>query len=284
MERAEELLCRLKKKYPSLGGYAGRYEAAGLKLAATCDGVGTKIKLASLTNRHSGIGVDLVAMSINDIIAAGARPLFFLDYFACGKLDDKIFLQVMEGIENGVKKADCLLLGGETAEMPGMYREGEYDLAGFAVGEIKREFSARNIKSGDKIIGYPSSGIHSNGFSLIRKIFSKEEIKENASILLKPTLIYSKLIEPPSGVKNLAHVTGGGVVRALKRLLGEDKKARIKEIPFKGIYSKIKDKGVSRSQMKEVFNCGWGMLAVSDKENALSFASATGGELIGEVL
>ncbi|MGM0567758.1 MAG: phosphoribosylformylglycinamidine cyclo-ligase [Elusimicrobiota bacterium] len=284
IDKAEGLVESLKKKYPSIGGYAGVYRLNGTDIAATCDGVGTKIKLACMLDNHSGIGIDLVAMSVNDLIAGGARPLFFLDYFSCGKLEENLFSRIMDGISRGVKQAGCVLLGGETAEMPGMYEGGEYDLAGFAVGKIEKRYSTDEVKSGDRIIGYPSSGVHSNGFSLVRKIFSPGEIKELGEELLAPTLIYSGLIESPPGIKNLAHVTGGGLVRALKRLLGENKESKLNINEFSSVFKKIHLKGVDKKQMLEVFNCGWGMLALAGEKEAFGIADSTGGSIIGTVI
>ncbi len=283
VEKAESLVEKLKEKYPSIGGYAGVYEIDGVGLAATCDGVGTKIKLAVSAGKHRGIGIDLVAMSVNDLIAGGARPLFFLDYFACGKLREDIFSQVMEGIREATEKAGCLLLGGETAEMPGMYGGEDYDLAGFAVGKVEQPFDVKKVESGDKILGWSSSGVHSNGFSLIRDVFSDKELKEHSDMLLSPTVIYDNLINPRFELKNLAHVTGGGMERALKRLLGK-KKAEIFDYDIPEIFRIIEKKGVSLEEMKKVFNCGWGMIAVAEPDNAESIARSADAEVIGRVL
>ena len=195
VEKAEGLAGKLRDKFPGLGGYAGIYRAGdGSVLAATCDGVGTKIRLAIDLDMHEVVGEDLVAMSINDLIAGGAKPLFFLDYFSCGILREDIFMRVMSGIESGLKKSECILLGGETAEMPGMYSDNDYDLAGFAVGSVHMQLNRDAVSKGDVIVGLPSSGIHSNGFSLVRSIFSDEEIRRYRDLIMKPTVIYSKLI------------------------------------------------------------------------------------------
>jgi phosphoribosylformylglycinamidine cyclo-ligase len=228
VEKAEGLVKDLKARFPHIGSYAGAFQAGDQKLAATCDGVGTKIMLAIESDRHEVVGVDLVAMSINDLIAGGAKPLIFLDYFACGKLNKDIFNRVMAGIEEGMKKSGCMLLGGETAEMPGMYKDDDYDLAGFACGSVIKEFNNSCVNKDDVIIGLASNGIHSNGFSLVRKVFSSDDLKKYVDLIMQPTEIYSVLLNTEeardlmmTSIKSLAHVTGGGINRALKRLLPE---------------------------------------------------------------
>ena len=257
----------------------------GRVLAATCDGVGTKVKLAIKFDRHEVVGEDLVAMSINDLIAAGAKPLFFLDYFSCGKLKSRIFKRVLSGIEKGLKKSNCILLGGETAEMPGMYSENDYDLAGFACGEVVRKFNSSKISSGDVIIGIRSNGLHSNGFSLVRKIFTTSELKRYKDMILKPTRIYSLLLNYPSlkYIKNVAHVTGGGIRRAIKRLLGAHYEGDIFKYRLYGIFKIMADKGMKIKEMENVFNMGWGMLLVANESDAAPIIKETKGRIIGRV-
>jgi len=289
VENAESLVGLLKKKFPALGGYAGEYELEGLKLAAACDGVGTKIKLASMLDMHEVAGEDLVGMNVNDIIASGAKPLFFLDYFSTGRLEKKIFLRILSGIESGLKKADCSLLGGETAEMPGMYEKGEYDLAGFCVGIKQQEYNKRSVKSGDVILALKSSGIHSNGFSLVRKALSLKEIKKYKSMIMIPTRIYSELIpstaneEALAKIKSMAHVTGGGINRAIKRLLPEGKDARIHVSDPPEIFKIISLKNISMDEMRSVFNMGWGMIFVVSPEDETFVARKLDAERFGLV-
>ncbi len=229
IDKANLLLKKIKNLVPEIGGFSGlvpvdrKYKSP--VLVTSCDGVGTKLKIATLLNRHNTIGIDLVAMVVNDIITTGARPLFLLDYFACGKLDVKVAEEVIKGIVKGCRIAGCKLHGGETAEMPGMYRIREYDLAGFGVGMIEKEriIDTSNIKAGDVLVGLPSSGIHSNGFSLVRKIFSKKELKKMGDELLTPTRIYvrevlSVISYLPTAISGIAHITGGGMIDNLYRI------------------------------------------------------------------
>src|SRR5437868_4186705 len=203
-------------------------------LVAGTDGVGTKLKLAFALDRHETVGIDLVAMSVNDIVVQGAEPLFFLDYFACGKLDVDVAAAVIDGIATGCVQAKCALIGGETAEMPGMYAAGEYDLAGFAVGVVEKDalIDGRSIVAGDAIVGLASSGAHSNGFSLIRRIIEANRVhldmpfdgRTLADVLLEPTRIYSQALLQlmrEVRVKGLAHITGGGLVENVPRILPE---------------------------------------------------------------
>src|SRR5919204_5551922 len=204
-------LCEIPKKYRQP------------VLVSGTDGVGTKLKLAFQLNRHNTVGIDLVAMSVNDVLVQGAEPLFFLDYFACGKLDKKVAASVVKGIAEGCELAGCALIGGETAEMPGMYPEGEYDLAGFCVGVVEKEriVDGRSIVPGDTVLGLASSGPHSNGYSLIRKILGRGAPPKEFD-LLEPTRIYVKpvlkLLETVP-VKGLAHITGGGITGNVPRIL-----------------------------------------------------------------
>lgn len=246
-------------------------------LVSSTDGVGTKLKIAQQFNIHSGVGIDLVAMNVNDIICLGAKPLFFLDYIACGKLNPKTMLAVVEGINRGLKQSGCLLLGGETAELPGMYRRDEYDLAGFCVGIVDKNkaISGAKIKSGDLIIGLESSGLHSNGFSLVRGVLGPSGVKKYAKQLLKPTRIYVKEIlsliysqEESSSIKGVAHITGGAFYSKATKILPNGLGMVINKKSWRvpSIFRTIKEKGkISSKEMYTVFNMGIGMILVIDK-------------------
>ena len=246
-------------------------------LVSGTDGVGTKLKLAFALNRHDTVGIDLVAMSVNDVLVQGAEPLFFLDYYACGKLDGKVAAQVVKGIARGCELAGCALIGGETAEMPGMYAAGEYDLAGFCVGvvEKKKILHGRSIKPGDVLLGLASSGAHSNGYSLIRKIV--ERAKPDASMLdalMQPTRIYVKpildLLENGL-IKGMAHITGGGLVGNVPRMLPKGTKAVIdgRSWPRAEVFRWLQEHGaVAEAEMHRVFNCGIGLVLAVSARNA----------------
>ncbi|CAO2632380.1 Trifunctional purine biosynthetic protein adenosine-3, partial [Lemmus lemmus] len=273
-----------------LGGFAGLFDlkAAGFKdplLASGTDGVGTKLKIAQLCNKHDTIGQDLVAMCVNDILAQGAEPLFFLDYFSCGKLDLSTTEAVIAGIAGACRQAGCALLGGETAEMPDMYPPGEYDLAGFAVGAMERDQKLpqlERIVEGDVVVGVASSGLHSNGFSLVRKIVARSSLQYSSpapvqspgDLLLTPTRIYSHSLLPVirSGrVKALAHITGGGLLenipRVLPQKLGVDLDAGTWRIPK--VFSWLQQEGqLSEEEMARTFNCGVGAALVVSKDQA----------------
>jgi phosphoribosylformylglycinamidine cyclo-ligase len=231
--------------------------------------VGTKLKLAFALGRHDTVGIDLVAMSVNDVLVQGAEPLFFLDYYACGRLDTRVAAQVVKGIARGCELAGCALIGGETAEMPGMYPEGEYDLAGFCVGVVERRkiIDGRAIRPGDVLIGLASSGAHSNGFSLIRKIV--ERARPEAALLdalMAPTRIYVKSILrllAAAPVKGLAHITGGGLVGNVPRMLPAGTHAVIRKDswPRPPLFRWLQAQGgVAEDEMHRVFNCGIGMV------------------------
>lgn len=274
----------------NLGGYAGLF-ALNLKkypeplLVSTTDGVGTKLKLAFEMNQFNTIGQDLVAMCVNDLICCGAEPLFFLDYFATGKLDVPTARTVIEGIASSLAKINCALIGGETAEMPGFYPKGEFDLAGFAVGAVNRDkvIDGRKITSGNKIIGLLSSGLHSNGFSLVRKIIEEACLdlhkpvgnlkKPLGEVLLTPTEVY---VNPILSLINkfpilgIAHITGGGLIENVPRILPEGMTAHFDKtkIPTPPIFKLLQEWGsVPESEMWRVFNMGIGMvIVVPDKE------------------
>ena len=246
-------------------------------LVSGTDGVGTKLKLAFMLGRHDTVGIDLVAMSVNDVLVQGAEPLFFLDYFACGKLDKSVAVQVIRGVAEGCEQAGCALIGGETAEMPGMYPEGEYDLAGFCVGVAEKErlIDGSTIKAGDALLGLASSGAHSNGYSLIRRILGDDKPNSGlADTLMEPTRIYVKpvlkLMETVQ-VKGLAHITGGGLVGNVPRMLPQGMRAvlRKKMWPRPELFNWLQKNGkVAEDEMHRVFNCGIGMVIAVAREQA----------------
>jgi phosphoribosylformylglycinamidine cyclo-ligase len=275
-----------------IGGFGGLFDlkACGFAdpvLVAATDGVGTKLKLAIETGIHDGIGVDLVAMNVNDIVVQGAEPLFFLDYFACGKLDLGVAETVIGSIAKGCQEAGCALIGGETAEMPGLYAPGEYDLAGFAVGAAERAslLPRKDIAAGDVILALPSSGVHANGFSLVRRVVSETGLGWNdpapfapgrklGEALLTPTRIYVRqmleTIRGTSAVKALAHITGGGLTDNIPRVLPETLAAEIDlgafALPLVFEWLKAEAR-LDQSEMLRTFNCGIGMIAaVSAKD------------------
>jgi phosphoribosylformylglycinamidine cyclo-ligase len=269
-----------------LGGFGGFFDlkAAGYAdplLVAANDGVGTKLKLAIDAGRHDGVGVDLVAMCANDLIVQGAEPLFFLDYYATGKLDNDVATAVVASIAEGCRRAGCALIGGETAEMPGMYAEGDYDLAGFCVGAVDRDkvLTGTNIKTGDVILGLASSGVHSNGFSLVRRIikqeawnletgFPAEDGRTLADALLQPTRIYVRSLLPlvqQGRIKGLAHITGGGLLENIPRVLPDNRHAIVEasrwEFPL--IFTLLQRGGrLAPEEMARTFNCGVGMAVI----------------------
>ena len=268
-----------------IGSFGGAFDlgAYGFKnpvLVSGTDGVGTKLKLAFDMDKHDTIGIDAVAMCVNDILAQGAIPLFFLDYIACGKNDPAQIEAIVKGVADGCRQAGAALVGGETAEMPGFYKEGEYDIAGFAVGAAEKEdlINAQNTKAGQAVIGIPSSGFHSNGFSLIRKVLSDENISLDdkfngeslGEALLRPTRIYAKevktLLENVK-VSGISHITGGGFIenlpRALKKGLGMKIYRDSYEIPE--IFKFIEEKGqIDHDEMYQVFNMGVGLAVIVD--------------------
>lgn len=253
-------------------------------LVSGTDGVGTKLKLAFHLNRHDSIGIDLVAMSVNDILVQGAEPLFFLDYFACGRLDVDVAEQVVAGIARGCELAGCALIGGETAEMPGMYPIGEYDLAGFAVGvaEKDRLITGADIRAGDAILGLASSGPHANGYSLIRKIVEVTQAdlaapfhgRSLGETLLEPTRIYVKpllALMQAMPVKGLAHITGGGLTGNIPRILPEGLTAHLdaQAWTWPPVFQWLQQAGgVATDEMQRTFNCGIGMVVVVDAADA----------------
>ena len=283
--KADVLVERIKEKVKStygsrviagVGGFASLYEIGQEKiLAAGADGVGTKLELAKWLNKHDTIGIDLVAMCVNDILCTGARPLFFMDYLATGQLDSKKSESIIEGIVEACKESGAALIGGETAEMPGLYQEGDYDLAGFAVGEVNKNelIDGSHIREGDKIIGISSSGFHSNGFSLLRKIISEKE-KSLVEQLLTPTKIYWPLVEKlislgRNKVRGLAHITGGGW-KNITRVNSHfdyviNNVPSYEEIPE--VFSMISPRlDISLKELYETFNMGVGLMVVGDSD------------------
>ena len=245
-------------------------------LVSGTDGVGTKLNVAKLANDHHGIGIDLVAMCVNDVITSGAEPLFFLDYIACGKIQSNILKQVVEGIVEGCKISNCSLLGGETAEMPKFYESEKYDLAGFCVGVVEEEkkIDGRNIQSGDKIIGIESSGFHSNGYSLLNDMLTKHKLFfKDVPELITPTQIYSfvvsDLMKNSSTVKGMAHITGGGLPENVSRIIPKGLGAKINydSWPLPRIFYKIMMAGeISPEEMKNIFNLGIGYCIVTSPD------------------
>ena len=265
-------------------------------LVSGTDGVGTKLRLAFELNRHDTVGIDLVGMSVNDILVQGAEPLFFLDYFACGKLDVDAATEVIKGIAFGCEQAGCALIGGETAEMPGMYPVGEYDLAGFAVGVVEKAniISGSDIKAGDVVIGLASNGAHSNGYSLVRKIIERSKPELNAKFdgertladcIMAPTRIYVKpllALMQSLTVKGMAHITGGGLTENVPRVLPENVVAAIdsKTWQMPKLFHWLREQGnVAEQEMYRTFNCGIGMVVIvakSDADAALAQLNAAG--------
>ena len=294
-----------------IGGFAGAYllEIAKYKepvITSSTDGVGTKLKIAQILDKHDTIGIDLVAMCVNDLVTTTSKPLFFLDYFATGKLKPEVAVDVVKGIAEGCKQAECALIGGETAEMPGMYDEGEYDLAGFAVGVVEREkmLDGSKTQEGDILIGIASSGVHSNGYSLVRKLiemkgysydmYIKEFGKKLGEELLTPTKIYVKTVlslAEKIDIHAIAHITGGGIPGNLIRVINDGLKAVIQkgswEVPpvFKWIQ---KEGNVPEEEMFRTFNMGIGLILVvppEEKDKAVEILEKQGEKffVIGEL-
>jgi len=297
-----------------IGGFGGLFDLkkCGFSdpvLVAANDGVGTKVKIAIETGRHDTIGIDLVAMSVNDLVVQGAEPLFFLDYYACGKLEPEVGAAVVAGISVGCREAGCALIGGETAEMPGLYKGDDYDLAGFAVGAVERGaiLPRTDIAAGDAIIGLASSGVHSNGFSLVRKVVEKSGLAWSApapyapgetlgDAILTPTRIYVKsclaAIRGTQAVKGFAHITGGGFPDNIPRVLPKGMGARIDlaRISVLPVFKWLASAGgIEQNEMLRTFNCGIGMIVVTAAKDcdAVMAAFAKAGEKaarIGEVI
>jgi phosphoribosylformylglycinamidine cyclo-ligase len=282
-----------------IGGFGGLFDLkrVGYRdpvLVAATDGVGTKLKVAIETGRHDTIGIDLVAMSVNDLVVQGAEPLFFLDYYACGRLEPEIGTAVVAGISIGCREAGCALIGGETAEMPGVYQGEDYDLAGFAVGAVERDaiLPRSDIQEGDVILGLASSGVHSNGYSLVRKVIEKTGLPWEApspfmtgqslgDAILTPTRIYVKAciaaIRETNAVKGMAHITGGGFQDNIPRILPKGLGARIDlaRIAVPPVFQWLASAGViAQSEMLRTFNCGIGMIVITAPKDVAAITKA----------
>jgi phosphoribosylformylglycinamidine cyclo-ligase len=276
-----------------IGGFGGIFDLkqagyADPLLVAATDGVGTKLKVAIDAGKHDTIGIDLVAMSVNDLVVQGAEPLLFLDYLACGKLDPERARDIVAGIATGCREAGCALIGGETAEMPGLYAANDYDLAGFALGAVERRnlLPRKDVAPGDIILGLASSGVHSNGFSLVRRVIADAGAKLGApapfdagkslgEALLQPTRIYVRsmlaALKATSGIKALAHITGGGLVDNIPRVLPEGTAARItlRTVPVLPVFRWLAQAGsIAESEMLRAFNCGIGFVVIAEATRA----------------
>jgi phosphoribosylformylglycinamidine cyclo-ligase len=292
LERVKPLIAAThgKEVAVGVGPFAGLYSLpAGGQLAASADGVGTKIKVAIATGLHSAIGADIVNHCVNDIATAGARPLFFLDYFATGKLDPEVFAKLMEGMTSACSEAGCALLGGETAEMPGMYALGDYDLAGFIVGLVEPGQQRQPVEAGDVLIGLESSGLHTNGYSLARKVFEGVALNEPTfedgqtlgDVLMAPHRSYLKDLQRIKW-KGAAHITGGGILGNLPRCLPDGLGARLNKASWKvpAIFDLIRKRGrVADDEMHGTFNMGLGMILVVDRDDI-----PKDGVVVGEVV
>jgi phosphoribosylformylglycinamidine cyclo-ligase len=289
-----------------IGGFGGLYSAGfqGLKhpvLVSSIDGVGTKLKIAFAMGKHDTVGIDLVNHCVNDIAVVGARPLFFLDYIGCGKLSPKIFAQLLRGFSKGCRAAGCALIGGETAQMPGFYSAGEYDVAGCIVGVVGRKniIDGSRIRPGDVVLGMASNGLHTNGYSLARKIlFEKMRLKPSSRLpgmrhsvgqeLMRTHRNYQPLLESvtPGRLKGLAHITGGGLIDNLPRILPKNADAIIETRRWKvpPIFTMLRENGrIDRTEMFQVFNMGIGMVAIVEPKDAVSIARQLRAKIIGKV-
>ena len=297
-----------KEVLKDIGGFGSFFKFPKEKyrepiLVSSSDGVGTKLKIAILVNKHDTVGIDAVAMNVNDILCTGAEPLFFLDYIASGKLESEVLFDVIKGINNGCIQANCSLIGGETAEMPGMYNPGEYDIAGFCVGVLERDniIDGSRICAGNTVIGLESNGIHSNGYSLVRKVFSEKELKRMSDELLKPTRIYVKPVlsllhsmqqGARSPIRGIAHITGGAFYDKVARILPHNVKVRINKNSWvvPKIFRLIQNKGnIEDKEMYHTFNMGVGMVLIVEPRFAKAIISKLGelklkSRVIGEVV
>jgi phosphoribosylformylglycinamidine cyclo-ligase len=298
IDAGDALVERIKRLSPTVGGFVGLLPLPKKfkrpMLVGCTDGAGTKLKIAFLTGRHDTVGIDLVAMNVNDLICCGALPLFFLDYFACGKLDVGVAEQVIKGIAEGCRQSGAVLLGGETAEMPGFYKRGEYDLAGFAVGAVERSrvIDGKKVRAGDVLVGLPSSGIHSNGYSLVRKLFSRQELSRRWTEFLAPTKIYVKAIRPfleahECPIKAIAHITGGGFIENIPRVFPTSLQARIHRgsWPISDLFMEIRARSkLLEEGMFRTFNMGIGMVLIVSQQDVASVQKRLGRSyVIGEM-
>jgi phosphoribosylformylglycinamidine cyclo-ligase len=286
-----------------LGGFGGMFDLSALQLkepvlVSGTDGVGTKLKLAFAIDRHDTVGIDLVAMCVNDIVVQGAEPLYFLDYIACGKAEPEKIEMIVKGISEGCVQAGCALIGGETAEMPGMYQDGEYDLAGYVTGACEKTnlVTGNEIKAGNVLIGLASSGVHSNGFSLVRKVLENNQLSVTdfvdelngtlGDVLLEPTKIYVKSILHLLGkfkINGMAHITGGGFIENIPRMLPEGMGVTVRENswPILPIFDFLQEKGnIDAMDMYNIFNMGIGFVLAVDEDKAFEIIQAL--EELGE--
>ncbi|MEZ4237577.1 MAG: phosphoribosylformylglycinamidine cyclo-ligase [Myxococcota bacterium] len=310
VERIKPLAARTERPglLGGIGGFGGLFSLQGYRdpvLVSGTDGVGTKLLVAQHLGRHDTIGIDLVAMCVNDIAVLGAEPLFFLDYFATGALDVDEAEAVVAGIASGCEEAGCALLGGETAEMPGMYAPGHYDVAGFAVGAVERDeiLDGSRIVPGDRLVGVPSSGLHSNGYSLVRKLLPLDALdalqgeaaaaglqRPLADALLEPTRIYARLLleaRRDHPLKGASHVTGGGLPGNVPRMLPDGCGAVLRRgsWPEPPIFALLRARGgLSEQEMVETFNCGLGLVLAAPAGAAEALARSVGGNVVGEVV
>jgi phosphoribosylformylglycinamidine cyclo-ligase len=303
IDLADKLVDHIQAKAPAIGGFAGLFPLdldgdGPWDLVACTDGVGTKLKLAFALDKHDTIGIDIVAMSVNDLICCGAKPLIFLDYYATGKLKLKTSKRIIAGIMEGCRQGHCVLLGGETAEMPGMYPKDEYDLAGFAVGIVKRKdvIDGSKIYPGDLILGLPSSGLHSNGYSLARQVFKGRDLAKFGKALLTPTRIYvdevaalSKALRAEEGIiMGLSHITGGGLVENVPRILPRGRKAVFRKDAWKmnPLFREIQRRGnVPEKEMWRTFNMGLGLVIVIRPESLAAAKKALPeARVVGEIV
>lgn len=285
IDAASQVIGKLRTICPDIGGFGGLYPLGNQYLVAGTDGVGTKLKIALELDKHNTIGIDLVAMCVNDIITSGAKPLFFLDYYATGQLQPQRFERVLGGIVEGCHEAGCALLGGETAEMPGFYPGGQYDLAGFAVGIVEKEelVDGSTIKEGDAIIGIASSGFHSNGYSLIRKVLADRKLSWRDSVgeqLLEPTRIYVNQVQDLLSrfkIKGMAHITGGGIIENLPRALPSGIGAELQRWEIPSLFTWLQELGsIEEEEMMRTFNMGIGFVVIvdsADVEELLALSS-----------
>lgn len=282
VDAGNELVERIKKMTTGIGGFAGLFPMPkGMRepqLVGCTDGVGTKLKIAFLADKHDTVGIDLVAMNVNDLLCCGARPLFFLDYFACGKLKVNVAEKVIKGIVEGCRQSECQLLGGETAEMPGFYDAGEYDLAGFAVGVVDKEkvIDGHSVRAGDVVYGLPSSGFHSNGYSLIRKVVPEKELARRWKEFLTPTQIYHMMLKPllwgkDRPIKAMAHITGGGFIDNIPRVVPKGLQVAVESgsWPVPEIFTEIQKRAkLPDAEMYRTLNMGIGLVLVVSPRDA----------------
>ncbi len=299
--RLQNLNKNLKQALP-FGAFAAGFlvEDCDLVITSTTDGVGTKLKIAQSVNIHNSVGIDLVAMNVNDIITTGSKPTAFLDYIAIGKIEDTLINPLIEGIIKGCEESETPLVGGETAEMPSFYKEGEYDLAGFCIGICKKDeiITGERIKEGDIIIAIPSSGFHSNGFSLIRHVLEKQKLsyhtymeefgKELWELLLTPTRIYVKdvlKLKKRISIKGMAHITGGGIPGNLPRVIPDGLKAVIYDYDIPSLFSWFQKLGnIGKKEMYKTFNMGIGfMMVIQEKDKDLALDTLKDAFVVGHI-